>query len=320
MVTYYTQRASAGLIIAEMTNITRTAVAYLNTPSIETPEQMATWREVTDAVHAEGGQIVLQIAHGGRISHPALLDGKTPVAPSAIRPAGKTWTPEGELEFVTPQALGAEDILAIVADFRQAAANAKAAGFDGVEIHGANGYLVDQFLRSATNTRTDEWGGDPAARARFLMAVTQAAIEVWGPGRVGVRLSPFNPYNSMADADPFSTFPTAASLLDTLPLAYLHLTYGGGSPADRDRIAPLMRAAFRGPVIINGGYTAEHAEAALESGMAEAVAFGVQFLANPDLPARLEHGAELNAPDPSTFYMGTEVGYTDYPVLDVVVS
>ena len=320
MVTYYTQRASAGLIIAEMTNVTRNAVAYMNTPSIETPEEITAWRAVTEAVHAEGGQILLQIAHGGRISHPALLAGKTPVGPSAIQPKGKTWTPEGELEFVTPYALSEAEIDSLVTDFGQAAANAKTAGFDGVEIHGANGYLVDQFLRTGTNTRTDAWGGDVAARARFLMAVTEAAIAEWGPGRVGVRLSPFNPFNDMHDADPFLTFPAAAALLGALPLAYLHLTFGGGSPEDVARLLPLMREEFHGPLILNGGYTAESAEAALETGEVEAIAFGVPFLANPDLPSRLESGAELNTPDPSTFYMGTEVGYTDYPVLDTVVG
>ena len=233
MTTYYAQRASAGLIVSEMTQIASTGVSYANTPGIETAEQVALWREITDAVHAEGGRIVLQIAHGGRISHPTLLGGATPVAPSAIRPAGETWTPLGLVPFETPRELTADEIMGLVRQFRVAAANARDAGFDGIELHAANGYLLDQFLRSGSNQRSDQWGGSVANRARFLIDVIEATIAEWGPGRVGVRLSPFNPYNAMHDDAPFTTFPDVAALLDTLPLAYLHVNSRTSPPGFR---------------------------------------------------------------------------------------
>lgn len=315
MTTYYTQRASAGLIVSEMTQIAATGVSYANTPGIETPEQVALWKGITDAVHAEGGRIVLQIAHGGRISHPSLLGGATPVAPSAIRPAGETWTPLGLVPFETPRELTADEIMALVKQFRVAAANAREAGFDGIELHAANGYLLDQFLRSGSNQRTDQWGGSVANRARFLIDVIEATVAEWGPGRVGVRLSPFNPYNAMHDDAPFTTFPDVAALLDTLPLAYLHVNYGGGSPEDRARMQQLLRSAFHGAIIANSALDADSGEAVLESHLAEAIAFGVPFLANPDLPLRLASGAPLNPPDVPTFYQGGEKGYIDYPAL-----
>lgn len=317
MATYYTQRASAGLIVTEMTQISANAVSYANTPGIETPEQVARWKEITDAVHAEGGRIVLQIAHGGRISHQSLLAGATPVAPSAVRPAGETWTPLGLVPFETPRALRADEIMAIVAQFRVAATNAREAGFDGIELHAANGYLLDQFLRSGSNQRTDQWGGSVANRARFLLDVIEATVAVWGPGRVGVRLSPFNPYNAMHDDAPFTTFPDVAALLDTQALAYLHVTYSGGSPEDRARMQQLIRSAFHGSIIANAGLNAASGEEVLSSHLAEAVAFGVPFLANPDLPLRLASGAALNLPDVPTFYQGGEKGYIDYPSLSV---
>lgn len=317
MTTYYAQRASAGLIVSEMTQIASTGVSYANTPGIETAEQVALWKQITDAVHAEGGRIVLQIAHGGRISHTTLLGGATPVAPSAIRPAGETWTPLGLVPFETPRELTGEEIMGLVRQFRTAAANARDAGFDGIELHAANGYLLDQFLRSGSNQRSDQWGGSVANRARFLINVIEATIAEWGPGRVGVRLSPFNPYNAMHDDAPFTTFPDVAALLDTLPLAYLHVNYGGGSPEDRERMQQLLRSAFHGPIIANGGLDATSAEALLEAHLAEAVAFGVPFLANPDLPLRLSSGAELNLPDVPTFYQGGEKGYVDYPALSI---
>jgi N-ethylmaleimide reductase len=315
MTTYYTQRASAGLIIAEMTQIAATAVSYANTPGIETAEQVAGWKKVTAAVHAEGGRIVLQIAHGGRISHPSFLGGATPVAPSAIRPTGETWTSLGLVPFETPRELTPAEIMTVVQQFRVAAANARDAGFDGIELHAANGYLLDQFLRSGSNHRTDRWGGSVANRARLLVDVIEATVAEWGPGRVGVRLSPFNPYNAMHDAEPFTTFSDVAALLDTLPLAYLHINYGGGAPDDRARMQQLLRSAFHGAIIANSGLDATTGEEILASHQAEAIAFGVPFLANPDLPLRLESGAELNLPDVSTFYQGGEKGYVDYPAL-----
>jgi N-ethylmaleimide reductase len=319
MTTYYRQRANAGLIVAEMTQITPAAQGYILTPGMHDDAQVAGWREITDAVHAEGGRIVLQLGHTGRIAHHETI-GRQPVAPSAIAPEGTIFTMSGEQPFEMPRALELDEITTIVADFRRAAEHAREAGFDGIELHSANGYLLDQFLRSGTNLRTDQYGGSVERRARLLLEVVAATIEVWGPGRVGVRLSPFNPYNSMSDADPFTTFPTVAGLLAMQPLAYLHLTYGGGSDADRARLAPLMRAAFLGALIVNGGYAAEAAEEVLATNEADAVAFGVPYLANPDLAERFRHGAELNAADFTTMYLGGEKGYIDYPVLDVVAG
>lgn len=315
MVEYYSQRAAAGLIVTEMTQLTPEAVGYMNTPGIHSTAQVELWRDVTAAVHAAGGRIVMQLGHAGRISHPTLIGGATPVAPSAIRPEGMTLTPSGKVPFETPRALATEELPTIVAQFRHAAAMAKDAGFDGVELHSANGYLLDEFLRSGTNRRTDGYGGSVDHRARLLLEVASSATEVWGPGRVGVRVSPFNPFNSMHDDQPLETFPAVARLLDALSLAYLHISYGGSSVDQRPEMIARMRAAFGGSIIANAGYDAERAEAALRAGEAEAIAFGVPFLANPDLPARLARDAALNTPDPATFYMGTAVGYTDYPSL-----
>lgn len=311
MVTYYRQRASAGLIVAEMTQISAAGQGYILTPGIHNAEQVAAWREVTDAVHAEGGRIVLQLGHTGRIAHPDIT-GVQPVAPSAIAAEGLTFTQNGQVPFVMPRALTLPEIPAIVSEFRAAANFAREAGFDGVELHAANGYLLDQFLRSGTNQRDDQYGGSATNRARLLLEVVSAAIEVWGPGRVGVRLSPFNPYNTMSDADPFTTFPTVAALLALQPLAYLHVTYGGGSPEDCARIAPMIRAAFSGALIVNAGYTAESGAAVIAANEAEAVAYGVPYVSNPDLVERFKAGAELNATDFTTLYVGGEKGYTDY--------
>ncbi|HET9134011.1 MAG TPA: alkene reductase [Gemmatimonadales bacterium] len=319
MTTYYRQRASAGLIVAEMTQISPSAQGYILTPGIHNEAQVAAWREVTEAVHAEGGRIVLQLGHTGRIAHPDIT-GVQPVAPSAIAAEGLTFTQNGQVPFVEPRALTLEEIPGIVAQFRLAANFAREAGFDGVELHAANGYLLDQFLRSGTNKRDDQYGGSATNRARLLLEVVSAAIEVWGPGRVGVRLSPFNPYNTMSDADPFTTFPTVAALLALQPLAYLHVTYGGGSPEDRARMAPLMRSAFTGALIVNAGYTAESGAEVIAAGEAEAVAYGVPFIANPDLVERFAQRADLSAADASTFYMGGEKGYTDYAVMAGAVA
>ncbi|MBL8142997.1 MAG: alkene reductase [Acidobacteria bacterium] len=317
MATYYAQRASAGLVIAEMTYVSPDGKSYLNTPGISNEAEAAAWQRVAAAVHAAGGRIVLQIAHGGRASHPSLLpDRRLPVAPSAIAPAGVTFTAAGPQPFVTPRALASDELPAIVAAFARAARLARAAGFDGVELHAANGYLLDQFLRDGANQRTDAYGGSASNRARLLTEVVDAVAGAIGADRVGVRVSPFNPFNSMSDSDPANTFATVASALQPYGLAYLHVL----EPVNTDatggtRLTPRLKDLFRGAIIANGGYTADTAELLLAGGEADAVAFGTPFLANPDLPARLANGDALNVPDANTFYMGGERGYTDYPSL-----
>jgi N-ethylmaleimide reductase len=308
---YYRQRASAGLIVTEATQVSPEGVGYPNTPGIHSPEQVAGWRAVTEAVHAAGGRIFLQLWHVGRISHPDLQPGGAlPVAPSAIAPEGNALTYGGFKPFVVPRALEAGEIPGIVRQFRQGAANALAAGFDGVELHGANGYLVDQFLRSGSNLRTDAYGGGPEGRARLLVEVTQALADVWGADRVGVRLSPWAQFNSMSDADPEATFGHAARVLDPLGLAYLHIVEAGG-----EKGAGFFRDTFRGRLIANAGYDRARAEAAVAEDRADLVSFGSSFLANPDLPERLRRNAPLNPPDRTTFYGGGPKGYVDYPSL-----
>ncbi|HEX8395257.1 MAG TPA: alkene reductase [Longimicrobium sp.] len=311
---YYAQRASAGLIITEGSQISPQGAGYPGTPGIYSDEQVEAWRKVTDAVHARGGRIFLQLWHVGRISHPDTQeDGGLPVAPSAIAAEGPIATLKGMQPMVTPRALRTDEIPGIVADFARGARAAYRAGFDGVELHGANGYLIDQFLRDGSNHRTDEYGGSVENRARFLDEVTAAVVEVWGGHRVGVRLSPMGAYNSMSDSDPAATFGHAVRMLNRYGLAYLHLTEQIGG--DEPRITPLLREAFRGPLIINGGYGRESAEAALAAGEGDLVSFGVGFLANPDLVERFAEDAPLNTPDRETFYMGGERGYVDYPTL-----
>jgi N-ethylmaleimide reductase len=310
---YYRQRASAGLIVTEATQVSPQGVGYPGTPGIHDELQVAGWRRVTDAVHAAGGRIFLQLWHVGRISHPSLQpDGALPVAPSAIAAAGDTFTASGPQPFVTPRALATAEIPGIVAQFENGARLARAAGFDGVEIHGANGYLIDQFLRDGTNRRTDRYGGSLANRARFLLEVTEAVAGVWGPERVGVRLSPQSDFNDMHDSDPRATFGHAALALAPFGLAYLHVVepVGTATPLALD-----LKEAFEGPLMVNGGYTRPLAEAVLARGAADLVSFGAPFLANPDLPLRLARNAPLNAPDPATFYGGDAHGYTDYPAL-----
>jgi N-ethylmaleimide reductase len=305
--TYYLQRATAGLIISEATQISPQGVGYPDTPGIHSYEQIAGWRNVTDAVHTAGGRMFLQIWHAGRISHPSWQpDGGLPVAPSAVRPAGEAWTPTGMQPFVTPRALEADEIPGIIEQYARAAANARAAGFDGVEIHGANGYLLDQFLRDGTNRRTDAWGGTAAKRARLLVEVTAAVCEVIGRDRVGVRISPGGTFNDMHDSDAAKTFLTAVELLNDVAPVYLHVI-----ETDFD-CAPLRRA-FRGLYMANGGYDFARASAALSSGAADCVAFGTPFLANPDLPERFLKGYALAEADPKTYYGGGSHGYTDYP-------
>jgi N-ethylmaleimide reductase len=317
---YYAQRSSAGLIVTEATQVAPEGVGYPNTPGIHTDAQVEGWRRVTDAVHARGGRIFLQLWHVGRISHPSLQPGGVlPVAPSAVKPAGKGMTYDGPKEFVTPRALETFEIADAVAHFADGARRAREAGFDGVEIHGANGYLIEQFLVDGVNRRTDRYGGSVENRVRFLVEVTEAVVGAWRADRVGVRLSPRGTFNDITDSDREATFGHAVDRLDEFGLAYLHLVDPVGGPMDTPgtpRLAPRLRSRFGGPVIVNGGFDRAAAERAIADGEADLVAFGVPFLANPDLPARLRRGAPLNEPDRATFYGGDARGYTDYPALD----
>jgi N-ethylmaleimide reductase len=317
--TYYAQRAGAGLIVSEATQVSPQGVGYPGTPGIHSAEQVAGWKLVTDAVHGAGGRIFLQLWHVGRISHPSLQPGGAiPVAPSAIAPAGQAWTTNGMEAYVTPRALETDEIPGIVDDFRHGARNAREAGFDGVELHGANGYLIDQFLRDSTNKRTDRYGGSASNRARFLIEVTQALIGEWGGERVGVRLSPTNPYNDIADSHPAATFSVAANELERLGIAYLHVVEPGpGDPVAAGEMPDIrfFRKIWRGPLIANKGYDLERANAVLRDGAADLVSFAALYLANPDLEERFRRGGPFNPPDRKTFYGGAAKGYTDYPAL-----
>jgi N-ethylmaleimide reductase len=307
---YYGQRASAGLIITEGVTPDAGGRGYIDIPGLYNDAQVAGWRLVAEAVHARGGRIFAQIMHTGRISHPDFLDGGTPVAPSAVAASGDTFTRSGPKPMPVPRALDAEEIPAVIASYGRAARLALEAGLDGIEIHGANGYLPSQFLSTNANLRTDEWGGSVGNRARFLLEATRAAAEAIGPGRVGVRVNPGGTFNDVADSDPEATLTHVATALSGQGLAYLHLV-GGAYSYDAAGIA---RRLFDGKLVLNGGYDAARAEADLAAGRADLIAFGSSFLANPDLPERLRSGAALNAPDPSTFYGGDARGYTDYPV------
>ena len=310
--TYYAQRASAGLIVTEATQISPQGVGYPATPGIHSAEQVAGWKKVVDAVHARGGKIVLQLWHVGRISHPSLQPGGAlPVAPSALRPAGDAFTYQGLIPFVTPRALEIEEIPGIVRDYAQATRNAREAGFDGVEIHAANGYLIDQFLRDGTNQRTDRYGGSIENRTRFLIEVTEAVVAAWSADRVGVRLSPTNPFNDMTDSAPQALFDYAADALRRFGLAYLHVVEGGDGSFDFGA----LRRHFGGPYIANGGYTKASAEQAVAANRVDLVSFGTLYIANPDLPERFARNAELATPDRKTFYGGNDKGYTNYPAL-----
>lgn len=313
-VTYYAQRASAGLIITEATQVSPQGVGYPNTPGIHTEEQVRGWHQVTRAVHEKGGRIFLQLWHVGRISHPSLQpDGALPVAPSAIKPKGEAFTLIGLQPFVTPRALETDEIAEVVKQYQDAAVNAMAAGFDGVEIHAANGYLLDQFLREGSNRRNDRYGGSLENRVRLLLEVTDAVVGVWGADRVGVRISPISSFNDMFDSDPQGTFEFVTQRLDPVGLAYLHVVEMGveEKPFDFSR----LRKRFHGQYMANTGYTKARANRALAEGEADLVAFGALFLANPDLPARFGEDGPLNTPDQATFYGGGAQGYIDYPAL-----
>ncbi len=319
-VTYYTQRASAGLIITEATQVSPQGVGYLNTPGIHSEAQIAGWQKVTKAVHTAGGQIVLQLWHVGRVSHPSFHGGALPVAPSAIGFEGEVYTSEGLQRYVTPRALELSEIAGIVEQFQQGARNAKEAGFDGVEVHGANGYLLDQFLQDISNQRTDEYGGSVENRARLLLEVTQAVVEVWGAERVGVRLSPSGTISGMGDSNPAQTFGYAVQELAKFGLAYLHLMEPFvHEPGMIDPVINHFRPLYSGVIITNNAYTFDSATQVVQSGQADIVSFGQLFLANPDLPERFRVQAELNQLDRSTFYGGGAKGYTDYPALEVAV-
>jgi 2,4-dienoyl-CoA reductase-like NADH-dependent reductase (Old Yellow Enzyme family) len=308
---YYVQRASAGLIISEATAVDPMGVGYPDTPGIWSEEQVAGWKKITDAVHAAGGRMVLQLWHVGRVSDPLYLNGELPVAPSAIAPAGHVSLMRPLKPFVTPRALETREIPGIVAAFRRGAQNALRAGFDGVELHGANGYLLDQFLQDKTNRRTDAYGGPVENRARLALEVTDAVISVWGADRVGYHIAPRGDTHDMGDSNPAATFGYLARELGRRRIAFLCARESLESP----RLGPELKQAFGGVFIANQGFTAESAERVLAAGEADAVAWGRLFIANPDLPRRLRLGAALNTPDNTTFYGGAAKGYTDYPAL-----
>ncbi|MGK7368569.1 MAG: alkene reductase [Candidatus Halalkalibacterium sp. M3_1C_030] len=318
--TYYRQRASAGLIISEGTQISEQGVGYPWTPGIHSDEQVEGWKLVADAVHEEGGKIFAQIWHVGRISHPYFHDGELPVAPSAIKPEGQAFTPEGMKDFVEPRALETDEIDGIIEDYVQAAKNAREAGFDGVEIHGANGYLIDQFIQDGTNKRTDQYGGTKENRARFALEVTEAVAEAIGSGRTGIRLSPSGEFNDMQDSNSKETFTYLIEQLNQFDLAYLHLVEPLSDVSDKpnyaDDVAVYYRNTYEGTLIICGGYDRESGIDVLENNNANLVAYAQLFLANPDLPERFAADEELNKPEPDTFYGGNEEGYTDYPFMD----
>lgn len=314
-VTYYAQRASAGLIITEGTQPSAVGQGYLSTPGIHSPEQVEGWRAIADAVHAEGGRIVVQLMHVGRIAHPDNTGGLEPVAPSAIPAPGEMFTASGPQPHPVPRALRTEEIPSVVEEFVQASRNAIEAGLDGVEIHSANGYLLHQFLSPASNERTDAYGGSPEARARLVLEVTRAVSEAIGPERVGIRISPAHNIQGVLETDEADLAATYGALIDgiaPLGLAYLHVLADPATPLVRD-----LRRRFGGPLVVNDGFTSvttlESAQRLLDQGLGDVVAVGRMFIANPDLPERWQTGAQLNEPDAATFYGGDERGYIDYP-------
>jgi N-ethylmaleimide reductase len=318
--TYYAQRASAGLIISEATQISPMGKGYINTPGVHSAQQVKAWRRIVDAVHGKGGRIFLQLWHVGRISHSSLLPNNAqPVAPSAIRANSQTFTATGPAQVSEPVALTLSGIKETLLDYRAAAHNAKEAGFDGVEIHAANGYLIDQFLRSGSNQRSDVYGGSASNRVRFLAEVTEKVLEVWDEKRIGVRISPTGTFNDMRDANPSETFSLAVDRLNNYGIGYLHVVESaqdGPQNSKRDwALLQRLRELWKGFYIVNGGYDGPRGKEAVLAGHADAVAYGRPFLANPDLPRRLKLGVPLNEPDQQTFYGGGARGYTDYPSL-----
>ncbi|MCB2146293.1 MAG: alkene reductase [Deltaproteobacteria bacterium] len=320
--THYAQRATAGLLITEATQVSEKANGYMFTPGIYTEDQVRGWQAVTDAVHHKGGRIFSQLWHTGRVSHTLLQpDGGDPVAPSAVKAETMVFTPNGFEPPTMPRALTLEEIPTLVDQFAKAAGLAKKAGFDGVEVHGANGYLIEQFLKDGSNRRNDAYGGDIPNRMRFALEVVRAVVKVWGPGRVGFRISPRGVFNGMHDSDPPALYSQLAAALNDIPLAYLHVIEPlPGHPSFKSQeefppVAPGLRKIYEGTMIINGGYGRETGEKAVSGNAADLVAFGVSFLANPDLVERFRRNAPLNEPDQDTFYGGDEKGYNDYPFL-----
>jgi N-ethylmaleimide reductase len=319
-VEYYAQRASAGLIISEATAVSSRGYGYPNTPGIHTEAQVAGWSRITEAVHAKGGHIYLQLWHVGRISHPAYQeDGTLPVAPSAIKPKGQVFTGTAMEEYVTPRALGTAEIAGVIEEYLHGARLAKEAGFDGVEIHNANGYLLDQFLRTGTNQRGDQYGGSLQNRSRLTLEVTEAVVSVWGAERVGIRFSPSGVFNDMQDQNPLETFGHILGELNRFGLAYAHITQVTAQDIAHgamEGVGPReLRSAWKGKIVSAGGFTLQSGNAAIAKGWADAIAFGVPFIANPDLPERFRRNGPLNKPDEASFYGGDGKGYTDYPLL-----
>ena len=320
-VEYYRQRASAALIITEATQVSPQGKGYAFTPGIHSEAQIAGWKKVTDAVHAEGSRIFLQLWHVGRVSHSKLQpDNTLPVAPSAIALDGQAFTEEGMFDFETPRALATDEIPDVVEQFRQGAINAKQAGFDGVEIHAANGYLLDQFLKQGTNQRDDKYGGSIENRVRLTLEITQAVAEVWGGDRIGIRISPTGTFNSMSDDDPQALFNHLVEQLNSYQLAYLHVVERFGEESDTHFDFSVLRQRFNGAYMANGGYTAEKAEESLQNDKSDLISFGSPFISNPDLPQRFKQGAALAPADQNTFYGGDAKGYTDYPTLEESVA
>lgn len=317
MAEYYVQRASAGLILTEATSISPQGVGYPDTPGIWSEEQVTGWKLVTKAVHAAGGRIFLQLWHVGRVSHPDFLNGELPVAPSAVAPQGHVSLLKPQRAYVTPRALDISEIPTIIGDYRKGAENAKRAGFDGVEIHGANGYLLDQFLQDSTNMRNDIYGGSVENRARFMLEVTDAVVSVWGPGRVGMHLSPRGDAHSMGDSDPLSSFGYVAEELGKRELAFIFTR----ESLEGNRISPELKKRFGGVLVANEGFDLKKASQILTTGEADAISFGKTFISNPDLPRRLQLNERLNPFIPETFYgyglKNPVLGYTDYPCLEI---
>jgi 2,4-dienoyl-CoA reductase-like NADH-dependent reductase (Old Yellow Enzyme family) len=312
MAEYYRQRAGAGLMLTEATVVSAQGVGYAGTPGVWSAEQVEGWKLTTRAVHEAEGRIFLQLWHVGRVSHPLFLNGELPVAPSAIAPAGRVSLVRPETPYVTPRALAREEIPGIVEDFRRGAQNAQAAGFDGVELHGANGYLLDQFLQDGSNHRDDDYGGSIANRARLMLEATDAAISVWGPDRVGVHVAPRGDSHDMRDSDPLATFGYLARELGRRRIAFMMAREHVGP----GRIGPQLKAQFGGIWVANEGFDRASGNAVIADGEADAVGYGRMFIANPDLPERFRVGAELNPARPELFYGGGASGYTDYPALD----